>query len=60
MPAPDPRRKAGARTAGDTDAPAADGGDADEAPRAAAGNGEDPGSPDAPAAEVPEFLRVSP
>ncbi|MDE0006185.1 MAG: ParB N-terminal domain-containing protein [Rhodospirillaceae bacterium] len=43
----------------DASAPA-NGSDAAEDPRRAAANGEDIHSPDAPATEVPEFLRVSP
>ncbi len=53
--AKDGRRENG----GDAAAPA-NGGDAGETPHTAAANGEDADAHDAPATEVPEFLRVSP
>ena len=54
--APDGRRDNGDASA---DAPA-NGEDAGQAPERAAANGEDTDAPEVPAAEVPEFLRVSP
>ena len=52
---------AGTRQNGDAAGAApANGGGTGEAPHAGAANGEDVHSPDTPATEVPEFLRVSP
>ncbi|MCY3706569.1 MAG: hypothetical protein OXH08_13905, partial [Gammaproteobacteria bacterium] len=50
----------GSQKNGEDAAAPPDGSDSPEDPRRAAANGEDIHSPDAPATEVPEFLRVSP